>query len=428
MSDAEWLVLLPQEATEVIENAGEWGFLTCRVSGPDRAALIVALSNEDSDLVPVAADPGHFLMVADFHPVGHWYAVPGDLMVLRYLLAHQSTGVAFEDFKRLVPQAQIPSPGMWSLAVTYCAAPPALSNEERLPAWSAWMVTEDTVHPIPLDVWNGSNLVEALDGLWPVRSLSSRRVLLLGAGSIGAATAESLASYGVGAIDVVDPDRLLSHNVPRHVLTTKHVGMEKVEALSQVLNDAWPECRVTPWSIDLIDDAHVIRPLLDRADIVVCTVDGVEARRVTNYLGRRASKPIILACVLGDGRYGEILRIRPLPEVGCLECQRRRLREEGRIDLEPTLDRGYGTGTRHNPMTAVGGDLHLIGQLAAKIAVATLLRANGELDQTLVDDNLVIALRPSPGYAEPFAAARVLEQAWYPAGQPYEDCPACNPA
>lgn len=428
MSDADWLVLLPREAKEVIELSDGWGHLTCRISGPDRAALIVALSNEDSDKVPVAADPGHFLMSADFHPVGRWYAVSSELMLTAYFLVRQSAELSFDDFRRLVPKAERPAAGKWSIAVTYCAEPQEISADETLPSWSAWLVTESTAEPVLLDIRDGNELVDALDGLWPTRKLATKRVLMFGAGSIGGAATESLASYGVGRIDVVDPDRMLFHNVPRHILTTKYVGKTKVDALKMALDSAWPECAVEPWPLDLVKNADVIRPLLDEVDIVVCTVDGVEARRVANYLARRARKPIVFACVLGDGGYGEILRIRPLPEVGCLECQRRRLREEGRIDLEPTLDRGYGTGTRHNPMTAVGGDLHLIGQLTAKITVSTLLRSQNELDQTLVDDNLVIALRPSPGYPEPFDATRVLDQRWYRAGLPFKDCPACYAA
>lgn len=426
MNDEDWLILLPQQAKELIEKGDEWGHLTCRISRPDRAALVVALSNEDSEKVAVATDPGHFLMTADFQPVGRWYTVPSDLVLTEYFLVRQSADLTFDRFQKYVPKVVRPSPGSWSIAVTYCAGPPVISEDETLSAWSAWIVTDSSVHPILLDIRDGKELVDALDGLWPTRALSSKRVLLFGAGSIGGAAAESLASYGAGQINIVDPDRLLFHNVPRHVLTTKHVGMAKVDALKRTLRDAWPECNVTPSPIDLVTHANLVRPLIDDADIVVCTVDGVEARRVANYLARRAGKPIVFACVLGDGRYGEILRVRPLPEVGCLECQRRRLREEGRIDLEPTLDRGYGTGTRHNPMTAIGGDLHLIGQITAKITIATLLRAQDELDQTIVDDNLVIALRPAPGYTDPFDATRVLDQKWYRAGRPYDDCPACN--
>lgn len=426
MSGADWLILLPQDAKEFIEKGDRWGYLTCRISGPDRVALVVALSNEKSDRVAVASDPGHFLMTADFQPVGHWYAAPPELVLAQYFLVRQSATLPFEEFHRLIPYAERPAPGEWSIALTYCVDPPEITPDEKLPAWTAWTVTDSGAQPMLLDIRDGKECVSALEGLWPAKTLSTKRVLLFGAGSIGGATAESLASYGVGNVDVVDPDRLLSHNVPRHVLTTKHVGMTKVDALAWTLGEAWPECEVTAWPKDLVEDADLMRPLLDEADIVVCTVDGVEPRRVANYLARRARKSIVLACVLADGRYGEILRIKPLPEIGCLECQRRRLSEEGRIDLEPTLDLGYGTGSRHNPMTAVGGDLHLIGQLAAKITVATLLRAQGAVDQTLASDNLVIALRPAPGYADPFEATRVLDQKWYQAGRPFDDCPACS--
>jgi hypothetical protein len=427
MLGEDWAILLPAEATELVRQGKSWGHLTCRISGPDRSALVVALSEEDEDYEAVVSDPSHFLMTADFFPAGHWYAVPSELGTKGYFRLRQSRGISFEEFQALVPKAMRPPAGTWSIAVTYCSNPSVISDDEALPAFSAWRVTADIAHPITLDIRDGRELVEALEGLWPARMLASKRVLLLGAGSIGGAAAESLASYGIGHIDLVDPDRLLYHNVPRHVLPVNHVGMAKVDALRQTLGESWPSCHVTPLNLDLVTNADFIRPLLDQADIVVCTVDGVEARRVANYLARRARKPIVFSCVLGDGRYGEILRIRPLPEVGCLECQRRRLDDSGRIDLEPTLDRGYGTGSRHNPMTAVGGDLHLMGQLTAKITIATLLRALGGLDQTLVEDNLVIALRPSPGFAEPFDATRVLDQKWYRAGLPFEDCPACNP-
>ena len=202
--------------------------------------------------------------------------------------------------------------------------------------------------------------------------------------------------------------------------------MSKVDGLKASLNRQWPESNISPWPIDLTANANITRPLIDAADIIICTVDGVEPRRVANYLARRAGKPIVFACVLADGRYGEILRIRALPEVGCLDCQRRYMRDNGMIDPEPSLDRGYGDGTRHNPMTAIGGDLHLVGSIAAKVAVATLLQNAGEVDQTLTDDNLVIALRPSPGYAAPFDARRALHPHWSSATPPYPDCPACH--
>lgn len=424
----DWLVLLPRAAAEFIEAAGDWGTATLRLSAPDKAGIVVALTNEGSSFAAIPSDPRHFLMSADFQTGGHWYKVGQDVTALEWMLSHQQAAIPFEAFRSMVPHAEPPGQNQWYIALTYCADPAPLTETTMLPRWAAWLVSPSQVYPIPLDLDDGSASMSALDGLWPVNALSTARVLLLGAGSIGGATLESLAAYGVGHVDLVDPDKLLYHNVPRHVLDATNVGRAKVHALSDKVEKAWPDCTVVAHEIDLVLEADLIRSLMTEVDIVICTVDGVEPRQVASYLARRVHRPIVLACVLEDGRYAEVLRMRPLPEVGCLDCQRRRLSANGALDLEASLDRGYGTGSRHRPMTAIGADLHLVGSLAAKMAVATMLRHCGSTDQTLVDDNLVVALRPRPGMARPFDASRALDLQWYAAGQPYPDCPACADA
>jgi hypothetical protein len=421
----DWLVLLPREAAEFIEAAGDWGTVTLRLSAPDKAGIVVALTNEDSAFAAIPFDPRHFLNSADYHRGGHWYRVGQDVTSLEWMLSHQQATIPFEAFRSMVPRAEPPGQNQWHIALTYCADPAPLTEATTLPRWAAWLVSTDQVYPIPLDLDDGSTRMSALEGLWPMSVLSTARVLLLGAGSIGGAALESLAAYGVGHVDLVDPDKLRYHNVPRHVLDATQVGRAKVDALADQVEKAWPDCTVVPHEIDLIVEADQVRSLMTDADIVICTVDGVEPRQVASYLARRSQRPIVLACVLEDGRYAEVLRIRPLPEVGCLDCQRRRLRDGGALDLETSLDRGYGTGSRHRPMTAIGADLHLVGSLAAKVTVATVLRHGGSTDQTLVDDNLVIALRPRPGLARPFDASRTLDLRWYAAGRPCPDCPAC---
>lgn len=421
-----WLVLLPSEAMEVIDLSRGWGHFTCRISVPDRTAMVMAISNEDSERVKLHEAPEHFLTVADWYPAGHWYRVDKRIPLLAWQLRVQNVSYRFDAFRDMVPAAQRPTPGNWHLVVTYCEEPPEIPGIGRLPQWNAWRVTHDKVEPALLDVQTGAELVSSLEGLWPSNLLSDVRVMVVGAGSIGGAVAETLASYGIGKLILVDPDRLLFHNVPRHVLRQGDVGKMKVDALHDQLAREWPEVQAQPLAADVIEDADVIRPLIDLADIVVCSVDGVEARRVVSHLVRRAGKPVVFVCVLGDGQYGEVLRIRPLPEIGCLDCQRRFLRESDQMDLEPSLDRGYGQGTRHNPMTAVGGDLHLLGAFAAKIAVATVLRKAGEPGQTVEDDNLVLALRPSGAFDPPFDARRTLNSHWYPASPPYDDCPSCS--
>jgi hypothetical protein len=124
----------------------------------------------------------------------------------------------------------------------------------------------------------------------------------------------------------------------------------------------------------VVDDAHEIRGLLATTDVMLCCADGV-APRVTSRAA--PTNPAVLACVLADGGIGEIIRLRPFPDHGCLLCRSQALIDDGTLDPEPALEASYGTGTLHQPMTAVGSDLALVGDLAAKITVATTLETAG---------------------------------------------------
>jgi hypothetical protein len=205
--------------------------------------------------------------------------------------------------------------------------------------------------------------------------------MIVGVGSIGGATAHALAAYGIGRLILVDHDRLRWRNLVRHVSSPAQVGRLKVSAIREDLRRLRPETEVVACPLDVVVDADQVRPMLSGTDLVVGATDGVAPRRVISHLARRAHLDAILACVLEDGGLGELLRLRPWADRGCLVCQRHALQQSSGIDPEPAIDAGYGTGTRHRPMTAVGGDLQLIGHLAAKAAIATVLERHGSADQ-----------------------------------------------
>lgn len=259
-------------------------------------------------------------------------------------------------------------------------------------------------------------------------ALAAMTVMVVGVGSIGGAVVHALASYGVGRLLLVDPDRLRWHNLVRHVCGAEHVGRLKASALREDLRLLRPDTVTEVHPLDVVEDADRVRPLLQRTDLVVCAADGIDPRRVVSHLARRAGTDAILACVLEDGGIGEVLRLRSWRDRACLVCQRQALRAAGGIDPEPRLDAGYGTGTRHRPMTAVGADLHLVGQLAAKTAVATLLEGGGHPDQRLPADHALLALRPQPGWAAPFDLQGAGELRWLPATAPLAGCPSCEAA
>jgi hypothetical protein len=94
------------------------------------------------------------------------------------------------------------------------------------------------------------------------------------------------------------------------------------------------------------------------------------------------------------------------------------------MDPEPALDSAYGTGTSHRPMTAVGTDLVLVGQFAAKLAVATLLEEAGHHDQQVGPDWAVIGLRGDRTAPDPFDLYPG-EVRWLANVESRPDCPTC---
>jgi hypothetical protein len=131
--------------------------------------------------------------------------------------------------------------------------------------------------------------------------------------------------------------------------------------------------------------------------------------------------------VLEDGRLGEVIRVRP-GVTACLLCSREQLATDGVLNPEPSLDLGYGEGRRHLPMTAVGGDLDIVGRVAARAVVSTLFEDDGFLGERLPADHGVIGLRPALDWEpeEPFDVERTLAVTWHPLGPPSPDCPSCG--
>jgi hypothetical protein len=368
------IILVPREAAVMICDSGAWGRVTFRVSDAENAGYVRAVSVKPNMQLPVTLKPKtHFLNSGEDREAGFWYRVRPELHVLWADLRRRQSTLTLDGFARFVPSG-FKAPGSNTyIAITYAPDVEVAFPDVRVADLVAWHVSAEGVAPV--DIEREPDLVgnEQLAPQWPVDLLAAATVMVVGVGSIGGATVHSLASYGIGRLLLVDPDRLRWHNLVRHVCGPVHVGKNKVSAMRDDLGLLRPATNVEAHPIDVVADADQVRPLLNRTHLVVCAADGVAQRRVVSHLARRGGADAVLACVLEDGGLGEVLRLRPWKDRGCLVCQRQSLATAGAIDPEPNLDAGYGTGIRHRPMTAVGGDLHLVGQLAAKVAVATLL-------------------------------------------------------
>jgi hypothetical protein len=362
----------------------------------------------------------HCTSGASYRPgVGFWYrAATPDLHQLWRALTARDAGVKTEAFREQVKGWG--SPG----EVGYPALTFTTDDTSGQPEWCAWQVTKDGVMPLDVEVVReNADLYTGLGEAWPLDTLEQARVLIVGVGSIGSAAAEALQEYGVRRFALLDPDRLWIRNLARHRLTERDIGRFKVNAMADLMRDRDHDAIIEPLTLDVVDHADLVRGILPEIDMVVVCSDGVESRQVANHLACWAGTPAVFACVLVDGGVGEILRVRPGASK-CLLCFRQHLIDTESLDPEPGLDLPYGTGTRHLPMTAVGGDLDLMGKVAAKAAVATVLEKAGRWEHRLPGDHAVIGLRSSLGLTDPFNAPNSGIE-WHDTGAPAPDCVSC---
>ena len=76
--------------------------------------------------------------------------------------------------------------------------------------------------------------------------LAHARVIVFGIGGVGGYAVEALARCGVGAIDVVDDDKVGITNLNRQIIATHSViGRLKVEVAAERIRDINPACHVT---------------------------------------------------------------------------------------------------------------------------------------------------------------------------------------
>lgn len=87
--------------------------------------------------------------------------------------------------------------------------------------------------------------------------LSSSRVAVFGIGGVGGFTVEALARSGVGAIDIIDHDKVCLTNINRQIIAThKTVGKYKVDAAAERIVEINPDCKVTAHKIFYMPDTQ----------------------------------------------------------------------------------------------------------------------------------------------------------------------------
>jgi molybdopterin/thiamine biosynthesis adenylyltransferase/rhodanese-related sulfurtransferase len=146
--------------------------------------------------------------------------------------------------------------------------------------------------------------------------LLDAKVLLLGAGGLGAPTALYLAAAGIGKIGLVDDDVVDSSNLQRQVIhNTERVGESKTSSARKTIEALNPDVEVVEYDFRLNSD-NIIETIADY-DIVVDGADNFPTRYLLNDAAVRLEKPVVSASILSfDGQISTFL-----PHEGpCYRC------------------------------------------------------------------------------------------------------------
>ncbi|HKJ71700.1 MAG TPA: molybdopterin-synthase adenylyltransferase MoeB [Gammaproteobacteria bacterium] len=127
--------------------------------------------------------------------------------------------------------------------------------------------------------------------------LLESRVLLIGAGGLGAPAALYLAGAGVGELVVADADSVEATNLHRQVLHSEaRLGWNKAESAAAALYQLNSEVRVTPVAARL--DGEELEDQAARADLVVDASDNFATRYGANAACLRAGTPLVSGAVI----------------------------------------------------------------------------------------------------------------------------------
>jgi len=134
------------------------------------------------------------------------------------------------------------------------------------------------------------------------QKLLESRVLLLGAGGLGAPTALYLAAAGVGTLGIVDNDVVDLSNLQRQVIhTTDRIGVAKVDSAEETIRALNPGVEVVKYPVRL--DASNVMEILEGYDVVVDGLDNFPSRYLINDASVRLGVPVVSASILGfDGQ------------------------------------------------------------------------------------------------------------------------------
>ena len=147
---------------------------------------------------------------------------------------------------------------------------------------------------------NQFSRTELLLGKDAMERLKNARVAVFGIGGVGGYTVEALARSGVGALDLIDDDRVCITNINRQIIATKStVGKYKVDVAKERILDINPDCVVRDYKTFFMPDTKEQFDFSEY-DYVVDAIDTVTGKKEIILCAKAAGVPVISSMGAGN--------------------------------------------------------------------------------------------------------------------------------
>ena len=149
------------------------------------------------------------------------------------------------------------------------------------------------------------------------KRLKDARVLVIGAGGLGAPALQDLAAAGVGTIGIIDDDAVENSNLQRQVIhTDARIGMPKVFSAEAAMKAQNPFVTIRPYNRRLTSE--IAADLFADYDLVLDGTDDTETRYLVNETAVAAKIPLVSAAI--SQWEGQISIFDPSRDAPCYRC------------------------------------------------------------------------------------------------------------
>ena len=157
--------------------------------------------------------------------------------------------------------------------------------------------------------------------------LKKARVAVFGVGGVGGHVVEALVRSGVGALDLIDSDRVALSNLNRQIIATRDtLGMLKVDAAKARALSINPDCQVRTWPIFFLPET-ADQFDFSQYDYVVDAIDTVAGKLQLIEAAKTAGVPVISSMGAGNKLDPTAFRVADISETSVCPLARVMRRE-----------------------------------------------------------------------------------------------------